>query len=610
MEPDGLERLLHGDQLEHKLTPLIAVTPCPVPVFPGRPVGLQRPPAHRKLPSLRGKDVEHDEGRRRILHELANHELQAIELLGLALARWPDAPEGLRKGFLSTLHDEQKHCRLYLERLAALGGSFGEVPVSTFFWDTLHGVDTIEGFIAGLSLCFEAANLDFANTWRQRFAQAGDQATADVLQTVLDDEIRHVSLGLAWFTHTAGSEEDVVDAWQRALPAPLTPAHARGTVFNGPARRRAGFRPEQIRRLELLGGHRSKAPQVRAFDAAVEDRVVGRTPTANTLRINAHLAHLPLFLGDTADLVRAPVPPDDFLEPLADAGFALPRFDPDASVDTPWGETPASPSWKPSFAALSNKTATLLHLQTLPRHPLWVEDLGQIWAGIPAPSAGPWVIKAPFSASGSLRIQGEGPLTEANVRWCERQLRSHGRLLCMPWYERVADVSVHLTVGEQLKIDGITRFHTVRGRFLGAWPTPWIQTFDVEKRWLHGNGDRTMAFEPALLEVAEQAGAWAQELGYTGPLSLDALIVRTSEGLRLHPWLETNARNTLGRVALAMRERIHPRSTAFWHVGRPSETPQPVVLEGGRIRSGTLRTTPDTALPTWLEVRAEGPAPH
>ena len=189
--------------------------------------------------------------------------------------------------------------------------------------------------------------------------------------------------------------------------------------------------------------------------------------------------------------------------------------------------------------------------------------MGEICTGIPTPAAGPWVIKAPFSASGSLRIQGDGALSEANVRWCERQLRAHGRLLCMPWYERIADVSVHLTIGEQVRIDGITRFHTERGRFLGAWPGPWIPTFGPEKRWLHGDGDRSMAFEPALHEVADHAGRWAQELGYTGPLSLDALIVQTPDGLRLHPWLETNARNTLGRVALAMRERIHPRSTAW-----------------------------------------------
>src|SRR5262245_58507339 len=55
----------------------------------------------------------------RILHALANHELQAAELFAWALLAFPDAPAALRRGWLGILADEQRHCRMYVERLAA-----------------------------------------------------------------------------------------------------------------------------------------------------------------------------------------------------------------------------------------------------------------------------------------------------------------------------------------------------------------------------------------------------------------------------------------------------------------------------------------------------------
>ena len=51
------------------------------PLLPGRPPELALPTSHRKLPSVWKEDLQANDGRARVLHELANHELQAIELI-------------------------------------------------------------------------------------------------------------------------------------------------------------------------------------------------------------------------------------------------------------------------------------------------------------------------------------------------------------------------------------------------------------------------------------------------------------------------------------------------------------------------------------------------
>jgi uncharacterized ferritin-like protein (DUF455 family) len=203
---DFAEQVLFATTLEDKLWPPKEITderPGPAilpPQTPGRPARLQfkgRDSKTTSFPGVHRLDRESERGR--LLHFFVNHELLATELMALVLLRFPDAPAAFRRGVLQTLKEEQEHTRLYLERMSACGIQFGELPVSGYFWRAVSKMETPMDYVAGLSLTFEQANLDFARHFARGFAAVGDDLTAQLLDRIYRDEIAHVAYGLKWF---------------------------------------------------------------------------------------------------------------------------------------------------------------------------------------------------------------------------------------------------------------------------------------------------------------------------------------------------------------------------------------------------------------------------
>src|SRR5512141_277157 len=90
---------------------------------PGRPASLAIVSGRdARVPPLAG--MRDPAQRARILHALANHELQAIELFAWALLAYPSTPAAFRRGLVAILADEQRHFQLYVDRLAALSTAF------------------------------------------------------------------------------------------------------------------------------------------------------------------------------------------------------------------------------------------------------------------------------------------------------------------------------------------------------------------------------------------------------------------------------------------------------------------------------------------------------
>ena len=334
------------------------------PSAPGRPPGLGLDEWHQR-DKLRFRDVRrlHSEKERGlVLHFFANHELLALELMALALLKFPQAPPKFRRGLVQTLKDEQEHVRLYQRRMQEIGVQFGEIPVGDFFWQAIGPMETPMDFVTGLSLTLEQANLDYARHYAQVYRQLDDPQTAAILERIYRDEIGHVKHGLTWFRRWQEAGLSEWDAYRQALRLPLGPARAKGLGFNRAGRLQAGLAADYVDELELFSQSRGRCPAVYWFNANCEQQVAlgrpGVTPSRRVAELEADFQALPMLLGVRDDVVLVRQKPSPgFLRRMQKLGFAIPEFvecsaaglavlaERKVNALRPWG-------WSPDSAAL------------------------------------------------------------------------------------------------------------------------------------------------------------------------------------------------------------------------------------------------------------------
>jgi len=207
---------------------------------------------HRKVKVPRIGGMADPAQRARIIHALANHELQAIELFAWAILAFPDAPSEFRRGLIAIIYDEQRHFSLYEARLQALGVNFGDHLLTGHFWTKIAEVETPLEFACTMGLTFENANLDFAQEYAAAARKAGDGETAQALEVVHQDEIRHVRFGWRWMDHFRQDDKDHWSTYNENVRWPLGPSRARGSSFDPVSRQKAGFSDEFIERLASI----------------------------------------------------------------------------------------------------------------------------------------------------------------------------------------------------------------------------------------------------------------------------------------------------------------------------------------------------------------------
>ena len=622
------EQVLFGTRWEDKLVVLDRYEDrapgagIATPSAPGRPSGLGLDEWHHRE-KLRFRDVRHfhsEKERGLVLHFFANHELLALELMALALLKFPQAPEKFRRGLVQTLKDEQEHVRLYQRRMQEIGVQFGEIPVGDFFWKAIGPMETPMDFVTGLSLTLEQANLDYARHYAEVYRQLDDSETAAILERIYRDEIGHVKHGLTWFRRWQEAGLSEWDAYRQALRFPLGPARAKGIGFNRAGRLQAGLAADYIDELELFSQSRGRCPAVYWFNANCEEQVAlgrpGFTPSQRVAELEADFQALPMLLCVRDDVVLLREKPSSgFLRRMQGLGFAIPEFvecsaeglaalaERKVNALRPWGWSPDSaellaplveglprggegPCWSAAARQLYAKSWSAARLgeflaaqktdyfcgtdvvgtacETIEQ--VLAEIRRLVKAGFDAV-----VIKAIYGSSGRGQIHCRGGQLRTEQRGrLGNILRQQGQVVVEPWLDKVVDLSLHFDVGAEgeTAVAGWTRFFTNgRGQYRGSFVGSLTAGLDEEvKRFLYGDGRDARR----LPKLGEQLAEWLAEplraAGYQGPVGVDAMVYRDRDRLRLKPIVEINPRTTMGRVALKLQQAVNSARTALWLV--------------------------------------------
>ena len=190
---------------------------------------------------------------------------------------------------------------------------------------------------------------------------------------------------------------------------------------------------------------------------------------------------------------------------------------------------------------------------------LSLEDLQRRLRGFSAGQR--WVLKANFGMSARERLLGRGPaLSDAAAGWTQKRLSIDGRVIFEPWVERIAEAGVQVTIPLRgaPHLDGVTPLLCDdSGQYRGSRFSPAAESDAVWAR---------------AIETALRAGERLQQLGYFGPLGIDAMRYRDADGIeRLRPLQDINARWTMGRLSLGLRRLSRRGEHATWlHVRWPT----------------------------------------
>lgn len=249
------ERVLLCDELEVKLERVGEALTDTAPGDALRVVEPSRSPdlifaPRRAAPAMPHPSTFVEPRKRAIAHHiLANHELQALEVMAWVLLAFPEAPMEFRMGLAHVMADEQRHTRMHADQSQTLGIRFGELPVNCYIWKKSQQFQSVLDYLAGLPLTFEGRNLDHTLEFEAYFEAAGDAKSAAIMKAIHRDEIHHVAFGLDWLKRLKPSDQTEWDAYVSHLHWPLRPDKSIGDTFHVEPRLAAGMSPEFIDRL-------------------------------------------------------------------------------------------------------------------------------------------------------------------------------------------------------------------------------------------------------------------------------------------------------------------------------------------------------------------------
>jgi len=207
----------------------------------------------QKMPSKRG--LQSAEGQARMLHNLANVELQAVELGVRTFSEFPEAPPDFRAELFALVHEERGHFELCGAGIERLGFRWGQWPVHAMLNAAVTSEDTLLERIFIVHCYLEGSGLDSGDVLLRRFSGVKSDDARQIIEKIVRDEVKHVGFGVRWFRDVA--KQDGLDPCREMVRMIDSLFHrdrlpSRGAEIAVHLRREAGFSDEEIHKISFV----------------------------------------------------------------------------------------------------------------------------------------------------------------------------------------------------------------------------------------------------------------------------------------------------------------------------------------------------------------------
>lgn len=192
-------------------------------------------------------------GQARMLHDLANIELQAMELGLRTLSEFSDAPIEFKEELLNITLSESKHLEMCLIEIEALGYRWGDWPIHLSLWKATSSKDSLLDRILIVHRYLEGSGLDAGDTLFRRLELIDCSGVKKAVHQITNDEIGHVEFGSRWYRRLCEEQKlnPKIDYMERMNRLILTLPKRLEPLAIG-LRRQAGFSEDELEYLEDL----------------------------------------------------------------------------------------------------------------------------------------------------------------------------------------------------------------------------------------------------------------------------------------------------------------------------------------------------------------------
>lgn len=192
------------------------------------------------------------EGQARLLHDLANIELQATELALRSLCEFPEAPRELREELCALAIDEGRHLKLCLNGLDDLGFKWGDWSVHMNLWEAVSNEDTLLDRLVIVHRYLEGAGLDAGRGVLNRLTSSDARVVHSIVDVIMREEIGHVAFGSKWYHQICREQKIDIETDFRQRIEKVVQRNPKKENMAYDLRKKAGFLDVELKAIEEL----------------------------------------------------------------------------------------------------------------------------------------------------------------------------------------------------------------------------------------------------------------------------------------------------------------------------------------------------------------------